>query len=165
MAKKDKSDIIRIDRNKKAFFDFEILDRYEAGIVLTGSEIKSARKGGVRLKDGYVRVRDGEVFLIGAHIAKYKQSGNLYNHDPLRERKLLLHKREIKSIDNRVQKKGLTILPLSMYIKNNRAKVEIGLARSKKKYDHKQDIINRQAKLEAGREMKRRSRNINISGG
>lgn len=163
MAKKS-GDIKMVDKNKKAFHDFEILDKYEAGIALTGSEIKSVRKGGVRLKDGYAKVVDGEVFLVNVHIAKYKQGGVHYNHEPMRDRKLLLHRREIRSINNRVQKKGLTIIPLTMYIKDNRAKVEIGLARSKKKYDHKQEIIKREAELEAGREMKRRSRNINISG-
>lgn len=164
MAKKkeENPDFRVVARNKMAFHEYEILSKYEAGIVLTGSEIKSVRGGGVVLKDGYARVRNGEIFLENVQISLYKQGGKFFNHDPIGPRKLLLHRREIDSIDGSVSKKGLTLLPLSMYIKKNRAKVEIGLAKSKKKYDKKQDIISREAALEDGREMKRLSRRDNF---
>ncbi len=156
MAKQAETKIIA--KNKKAFFDYEILDKYEAGLVLKGSEIKSARNGGVSLKEGYVKIIEGEAWLTQTRIAPYKQSGEYFNHDPFRDRKLLLHRREIDSIIGRVQRKGLTILPLYMYIKGNRAKLEIGLAKSKKKYDKKDDIIKRELDKEARREVKMRTR-------
>lgn len=165
MAKKSKdteSGFKVLAQNKKAYHDFHITDKYEAGMVLTGSEIKSIRNGGVVLKDGFVRVRGGQMFLESATIAKYKQGGKFYNHEPDRPRKLLLHKREIAAIDGSVSKKGLTLLPLRMYLKGNRAKLEIGLAKSKKNYDKKQDIMNREAQLEDGREMKRLSRRTDL---
>ncbi|HOX27679.1 MAG TPA: SsrA-binding protein SmpB [bacterium] len=155
---KEKGNMKFVTRNKKAFFDYEILDRFEAGLVLRGSEIKSVRGGGVNIEEGYVRMKDGEAFLVQVRIAPYKQSGTYFNHDPFRQRKLLLHKREIESIAGRVQRRGLTVLPLSLYLKGNLAKVEIGLARSKKKYDKRMDIIKREQEKEAGREMKQRNR-------
>lgn len=152
-GKKDK-DIKVVARNKQAFHDFEIIDRYEAGISLLGTEIKSVRNGGLSLKQGYVRVKDGEVWLVDTRIAPYSHSSVAMSHEPFRPRRLLLHRREIDSIMGKVQRKGLTILPLSAYIKNNRAKLEIGLARSKREYDKKQVIIGRELDRAAQREIK-----------
>ena len=158
MAKKDNDNFKIVARNKKAFFEFHIEDRYEAGIVLTGSEIKSIRNGGTNLTDGYVAIRNGEAFLLQTHISPYKQGGRYFNHEPFRPRKLLLHRREIDSITGRVQRRGLTLLPLQLYFKGNLAKLEIGLAKSKKNYDKKQDIIDKEQEREAGREVKERNR-------
>jgi SsrA-binding protein len=162
MGKKDEEK--NISKNKKALFDFHIFDRYEAGLELVGSEIKSIRNGGINLTDGYVKFKDGEAFLVQAHIAPYKQGGSFFNHDPFRARKLLLHRREIDSIVGRVQRRGLTVLPLRLYIKGNKAKIEIGLAKSKKKYDKKKDIIERELDLAAGREIKSRGRAVKALG-
>ncbi len=150
--------------NKKVRFDFHILETYEAGIVLAGSEIKSIRQRAVVINDAYVRIKNGEAFIIGMKISLYNKGGKFFNHEPYKDRKLLLHRREIDAIVGKVQRKGLTILPVSIYIKDNRAKLCIGLAKSKQQYDKKQDIIDRHATLEAGREIKRRSRNIGMSG-
>ncbi|MFA6451265.1 MAG: SsrA-binding protein SmpB [bacterium] len=158
MAKKEKDEFKVIARNKKAFFDYFIADKYEAGLVLTGSEIKSIRNGGANLSEGYVSIRDGEAFLIEVRISPYEQGGRYFNHDPLRARKLLLHRREIDSIVGRIQRRGLTALPLSLYIKGNKAKVEIGLAKSKKNFDKKKDIMSKEQEIEAGREIKERNR-------
>ncbi|HOO55951.1 MAG TPA: SsrA-binding protein SmpB [bacterium] len=147
-----------VARNKRAYFDYEIYDKFEAGIVLTGSEIKSLRNGSVNISEGYVRIIDGEALLMQAKIEKYKQGGKAFNHEPFRKRKLLLHRREIDSIAGRVQRRGLTILPLKVYLKGNLAKVEIGLAKNKKKYDKRQDIIKKEHEKEAGRILKIRSR-------
>jgi len=158
MGGKGKDDFKVVARNKGAFFDFFISDKYEAGIVLTGSEMKSIRNGGVNLSEGYVAIKDGEAYLVQTRISPYKQGGKYFNHDPFRDRKLLLHRREIDSIAGRVQRRGLTVLPLSLYIKGNKAKVEIGLAKSKKNFDKKRDIISKEQEREAGREMKERNR-------
>jgi len=155
MGEKEKKNFKLVTRNKTAFHDYEIFDRFEAGIELLGTEIKSIRAGGISLKEGYVRVKDAEIWLLETRIAPYSHSSHVLGHDPFRPRKLLLHRREIDSIAGRVQRKGLTIMPLQVYIKNNRAKIEIGLARSKKNYDKKQDIINREAQRDVGREIKR----------
>jgi len=160
MSGEGRKKIRMVSKNRKAYHDYHISDRYEAGIELTGSEIKSIRNGSVNLKDGYVRVRDGEAYLEGVHIGKYKQGGVHYNHEPLRPRRLLLKRREIDSINGQVSKKGFTVVPLSLYIRGRWAKVEIGMAKSKKKYDKKQDIIKREAELEDAREMKQRSRGL-----
>ena len=154
MAEKEKKEFKSISRNKVAFHDYEIFDRYEAGLVLTGSEIKSVRQGAVSLKEGYVRIKEGEAWLLEAHIAPYKNATAGTGHAPFRPRKLLMHRRELDSITGRVQKKGLTIIPLQLYIKNNVAKLEIGLAKSKKLFDKRQDIIKKETEREMGRHMK-----------
>lgn len=134
-----------VANNKKAFHDFFIEDKYEAGIVLTGTEIKSVRQGKVNIKESYARVKNGQVDIIGMHISPYEQ-GNIFNVDSLRERRLLLHKREIRKIETQVTTKGKTLVPLRMYInESGLAKIEIGIAQGKKNYDKRQDIAKRDA--------------------
>lgn len=128
--------------NRKARHDYLIEDTFEAGIVLTGSEIKSIRAGQVNLRDGYAALRDGELWLLNAHIAPYHQA-SYENHEPRRERKLLMHRREINRLTGKLQEKGLTLVPLQLYLKNSRAKVELGLARGKKLYDKRQSMRER----------------------
>ncbi len=136
--------------NRKAYHDYYIEETYEAGIALTGTEIKSVRAGSVNLRDSYAQVKNGEVWLLNTHIAPYEPASR-QNVDPYRDRKLLLHRREIHRLYGRVQEKGYTLVPLRMYLKKNRVKVEIGLARGKRQYD-KRDAIS---KREAAREMER----------
>jgi len=139
-----------VAQNKRARYDYHIEDTWEAGLVLTGTEVKSLRAGRASLVDGYARVKDGEVWLEGVHIPEYLQ-GTWTNHAPRRPRKLLLHKREIGRITAKTKEAGLTLVPLSLYFKDGKAKVEIALARGKKTYDKRQQI----AKREAAREMAR----------
>ena len=136
--------------NRRAFFDYEIMERHEAGIVLTGTEIKSVRAGKVDLGDGYARVRDGEMWLHNTYIAPYDPASQ-FNHDPRRLRKLLLHRDEIGKLASDVAEKGLTLVALRIYIKGHVAKVELGLARGKRRYDKRQAIINRDMDREARR--------------
>ena len=124
--------------NRKASFDYFLLDRYEAGIVLTGTEIKSLRKGSCNIRDSYVVVKNGEAFIINMHISKYDE-GNIFNHDPLRTRKLLLHKREINKLIGTVKVEGLTLIPTKVYLVRGRAKVEFAVAKGKKNYDKRED--------------------------
>ena len=134
-----------VANNKKARHDFFIEDTYEAGIVLTGTEIKSVRNGKVNIKESYAKVRDGEVFILGMHISPYEQ-GNIFNVDPLRERKLLLNRREINKIEVATTVKGKTLVPLKVYIHEaGLAKMEIGIAQGKKNYDKRADIAKRDA--------------------
>ena len=133
-----------ISSNRQARFEYELLARYDAGIVLTGSEIKSVRAGRVNLRDAYVRIEDGEAWLVGAHISPYAQAGYT-PHDPDRPRKLLLHKDEIVTLRVQTQTKGLTIVPLRLYLKGRRAKVEIAVARGKKLYDKRAAVAERDA--------------------
>ena len=134
-----------VANNKKARHDFFIEDTYEAGIALTGTEIKSVRQGKVNIKESYARVKDGQVDIIGMHISPYEQ-GNIFNVDPLRERRLLLHKREIRKIESLITTKGKTLVPLQMYInESGLAKIQIGVAQGKKNYDKRQDIAKRDA--------------------
>lgn len=133
-----------IANNRKATHDYEILDKLEAGIVLTGTEIKSIRAGRINLKNSYVDIKDGEAYLEACHISEY-ETGSYNNHDPLRSRKLLLHKREINYLFGKIKEKGLTVVPLSLYIVRGRAKVEIALARGKKKWDKREDIAKKDA--------------------
>ena len=142
-----------IARNKKAYHDYHIEDTFEAGIVLMGSEIKSIRANKVSLRDGFVQERAGELWLMNVHIATYDQAGIFGHSDPLRPRKLLLHKSEIKRLTGKVAEKGLTLIPLRVYLVRGRAKVEIALARGKPKRDKRQDIARRDAE----REMRRRT--------
>ena len=139
--------------NRKAYHDYFLDDAQEAGIVLTGTEIKSVREGKLNLRDSFVQIRGGQAFLMNAHISPYSQ-GNRANPDPKRDRKLLLHKREIRRLQAAVQEKGLTIVPLKVYLKNNRAKVEIALARGKKLYDKREAIARRDANRQVESEMK-----------
>lgn len=143
--------------NRKAYHDYIITDSIEAGMVLTGTEIKSIRLGRVNIRDAYARPDNGELWLLNAHIAQYKE-GNRYNHHPTRPRKLLLHKREIRSLIGDVAKKGLTLVPLKMYLKNGRAKVEIGVAKGKKVHDKRRAIGQRETERELDQVMKSRSR-------
>ncbi len=128
--------------NRKARHDYEVLETVEAGLVLRGSEVKSLRAGQAALVDSYAEVRGGEVFLVGAHIASYA-SASYNNHDPRRDRKLLLHAREIRRLEGRVREKGLTLVPLSLYFRDGRAKVEVALARGRKAYDKRERIRER----------------------
>ncbi len=133
-----------IASNRKAYHDYFVDETLEAGLVLVGSEIKSIRAGKVNLRDSYVAIRDGEAWLIGTHIAGYAQA-SYQDHEPRRDRKLLLQRREILRLGQRVDQKGYTIVPLRMYLKNGRAKVEIGLARGKRQYDKRETIARRDA--------------------
>ena len=142
-----------IASNRRAFFDYEILDRREAGLVLTGTEIKSVRAGKVDLREAYARPMNGELWLMNAHIATYDPA-NIYNHEPKRSRKLLLHKNEIALLASEVAEKRLTIVPLRMYIKNHVAKVEIALARGKRQYDKRRAIIDKEMDLAARRALR-----------
>ena len=139
--------------NRKARHDYEIIESLEAGIVLQGTEVKSLRAGKANLKDGYAALKDGEVFLYNVHISPYEH-GNIYNHEPTRMRKLLLHKGEIRRLIGKVQERGMTLVPLRLYFKNGRAKVELGLARGKKLYDRRRDIAQRDAERELRREFR-----------
>jgi len=141
--------------NRKAARDFYLEERREAGLVLTGTEIKSIRAGRVNLSDGYVQHRDGELWLINVHIAPYDPAGR-YGHDPRRPRKLLLHRREINRLTARVNERGYTIVPVRLYLKNGLAKVEIALARGKRKYDKRQAIAKRDAQRDVERALRER---------
>ena len=146
-----------IAKNRKAYHEFQILERYEAGIVLQGTEVKALREGKANLKDSYAEIREGEVYLVKTHIGHYS-AGNMFNHEPERVRKLLLHRREIRKLFSRVAERGLTIVPLSIYFKSGRAKVEIALARGKKIYDRRRDIEERERKREMAREFREKER-------
>lgn len=140
--------------NRKAKHDYFLLDTYEAGISLLGSEIKSIRAGHISIKEAYVRVDGEEAWLVDAHISPYDQA-NRFNHEPRRPRKLLLHKKELYRLYDDVRKKGVTIIPTRVYLKNGRAKVEIALARGKKQYDKRQTIAKREAQREINRQIRR----------
>jgi SsrA-binding protein len=140
--------------NRKARHDYDLEERYEAGMVLLGTEVKSLRNGKANLKDSYARVVDGEVFLIGCHISPYEM-GSHSNHEPERARKLLLHKREIKRLTGKTQERGLTLVPLRIYFKNRVAKVELALAKGKKVYDKRETMKRRTADREMERAMRR----------
>ena len=144
-----------VARNKKAFRDYQILDKWEAGIALVGTEVKSLRNGEVQMADSYARIDDGEVYLVGLHISPYDKTA-YDNHDPTRKRKLLLHRREIKRLTVKVQERGLTLLPLRLYFKRGLAKLEIGLARGKRQYDKRQDIKKRDHPRQMERATRRR---------
>ena len=141
--------------NRKARHDYELLERFEAGLVLTGTEVKSLREGRASLGQAFGDVRDGEVWLVNAEIATYDQ-GNISNHEPMRDRKLLLHRSEIASLYGKVREKGLTLVPTRMYWKDGRAKVEIALARGKQTIDKRRDIAKREAERAMQRALKAR---------
>ena len=154
---KDKNTDTLIAQNKKAYHDYFVDDTYEAGISLFGTEVKSVRQGKVNLKDSYVSVKTGEAFLIGAHISPYEK-GNIFNRDPLRSRKLLLHKREISKLIGLTSQEGYTLIPLKMYFKGSYVKVLLGVCRGKKNYDKREDIARRDAKRDMDRALKERNR-------
>ena len=139
--------------NRQARFNYEILDQYEAGLALTGTEIKSVRAGRVDLREAYARPQQGELWLLNAHIAQY-DAGSIYNHDPRRPRKLLLHREEIRKLSEEVAQKGLTLVALRLYIKNHVAKLEVGLARGKRQYDKRRAIRDRELDLAARQAMR-----------
>lgn len=144
-------------QNKKARHDYEILDTLEAGIVLQGTEIKSIRQAKINLKDGFARIRNGEVWLSNVHISPYEQ-GNIYNHDPVRARKLLLHRKQIDKLAIEMKTAGTTLVPLKVYIKDGYAKVLIGLARGKKQYDKRETLKRKEQTREIARAMKAKNR-------
>jgi SsrA-binding protein len=144
-----------IAENRRARHEYHLLERFEAGLVLTGTEVKSLREGHVTLQRAFADVRGGELWLVGAHIPEYAQ-GNMANHDPDRERKLLLHKREIASLIGKVQERGLTLVPTRLYWKDGRAKVEVALARGKETRDKRRDIAERDARRQIERALKSR---------
>lgn len=152
-AKKD--DVQVVARNKKANHDYFVLDTYEAGIELYGTEIKSIRQGRVNLKDSYCGVDDGEMFALGMHISPYEQ-GNIFNRDPMRRKRLLLHKKEILKLFQQSQQQGLSIVPLELYIKNGRAKLQIGLCKGKKLHDKRETAAKKDAQRDIERAMKER---------
>jgi SsrA-binding protein len=144
-----------IAANRKAFHDFFVEDKLEAGIALVGTEVKSAREGRVNLRDSYAEVREGEVYLVGAHISPYEQ-GNLANHEPLRPRKLLLHVREIARLQQKINERGYTLVPTRMYFRGSRVKVEIALAHGKKQFDKRTDLATRDAQRDVERALRHR---------
>ncbi len=145
-----------IANNKKAYHDYFIDEKHEAGIALAGTEVKSLRMGKCSIKEAFVRIENGEMLIYGMHISPYEK-GNIFNKDPLRVRKLLLHKGEINKLTGRIKEKGYTIVPLQVYFRGSLAKVEVGLARGKKLYDKRQDIAKKDARREAEREYKVRN--------
>ena len=146
-----------VSKNPKAYHDYFIEEKYEAGIALAGTEVKSIRLGNVNLKDSYCIAKDGQLTVHGMHISPYEQ-GNIFNKDPRRPRKLLMHKREILRLYQKVKQDGYALVPLSLYFKNSRAKLEIGLAKGKKLYDKRESAAIRDAKREMDRTMKDRGR-------
>ena len=140
--------------NRRAYHDYFIDEKYEAGVMLTGTEVKSVRNGRTNLRDGFVRIDNHEAWLENVHISPYAQ-GNLMNHEPLRARKLLLHRKEIATLIGKVKQRGYTLIPLRVYFTRNHAKVEIGLARGKREYDKREAIAEREAKREIARAMRR----------
>jgi SsrA-binding protein len=154
---KAKSPFKVVSANRRAFHDYDILETVEAGLVLTGTEIKSIRDGRANLQHSFARVEGGEVWLHNAHIAQYPQ-GNIYNHEPARSRKLLLHSREIGELAGATGQKGLTLIPLRLYIKGHVAKVELGVARGRRLYDKRKAIIERELDREIGRAVRQASR-------
>jgi SsrA-binding protein len=146
-----------IAQNKKAYHDYFIEDTYEAGIVLQGTEIKAIRAGRVNLKDSYAKIEKGEAFLHNMHISPYEQ-GNRYNHDPMRTRKLLLHKKEIAKLIGITKEQGYSLVPVKLYLKNGYAKVLIGLAKGKKNYDKREDLKEKEAKRDIERAFRERQK-------
>jgi SsrA-binding protein len=144
-----------ITENRRARHDYHLLERVEAGIQLTGTEVKSLREGGVQLGQAYAEIREGEAWLVGASIPEYAQ-GNLQNHRPERDRKLLLHRREIDSLEGMVREKGLTLVPTRLYFKNGRVKIELAVARGKERIDKRRDLAERDARRQIERELKSR---------
>ena len=145
-----------IANNKNAYFDYFIEDKYEAGVALHGTEVKSIRMGKCSIKESYIKIEDGEVFIYGMHISPYEK-GNIFNKDPMRIKKLLMHKYEINKLNGKLQQKGLTLVPLQVYLKGGLVKVEVGLARGKKLYDKRDSLAKKDMKREAEKEFKIRN--------
>ena len=157
MAERKNKDAIRvIAQNKKAWHDYFVEEKFEAGVALYGTEVKSVRAGGVNLKDSYCSFEKGEILAVGIHISPYEH-GNIYNREPLRDRKLLMHRREIMRLQGLVQQKGYTVVPLSMYFSGSYVKVELGLCRGKKLYDKRDSEAARAAERDIDRHMKSRT--------
>ena len=152
-----KEEMNLVANNKKAYHDYFIEEKYEAGIVLHGTEVKSMRMGKCSIKEAFIRIENGEVYAYGMHISPYEK-GNIFNKDPLRPKKLLLHKQQIRKLIGSSAEKGYTLVPLQVYFKDGRAKIEIGLARGKKLYDKRQDIAKKDQMREAEKELKVRLR-------
>jgi SsrA-binding protein len=152
-------DVKTIAKNKRARHDYHVVDSIEAGIVLRGTEVKSVRLGKVQLVDSFAKVENDELFLIGAHISPYEQ-GNRFNVDPRRTRKLLLHKAQIRRLDRQVREKGMALVPLSVYLRRGRVKVEIGLCRGKRMHDKREAIRKRDAEREVERALRRRTKGV-----
>ena len=140
--------------NRKAKYDYEILDTIEAGIVLTGTEIKSIKNGSANLKDSYAIIKNGEIFLLNMHISHYEQ-GNIFNHEETRTRKLLLHKKEILKLNDKVKMLGYTLVPIKLYFKKNKAKILVGIAKGKKNYDKREAIKKKDIQRDIDRQMKK----------
>lgn len=141
--------------NRQARFQYEVLESFETGIVLQGTEVKSIRQGSVNLRDGYADIKDGEVWLHNVHVSPHSTASQVFNHEPRRKRKLLMHSDEIRRLIGKVEQKGLTLIPLKMYLKNGRVKVSLGLCRGKKLHDKREDLKQKQAKREIERALKR----------
>ncbi len=154
MAQSKQAAFKLICKNRRARHDYEISETIEAGLVLRGSEVKSLREGSASLSDSYAEIREGEVFLIGCHIAEYPWANRL-NHEPRRERKLLMHRAEIRRLSVKLAERGFTLIPLQLYFKNGRAKVELGLARGKRQYDKRETVRKRELDREAEAEVAR----------
>lgn len=152
-----KEEMKLVANNKKAYHDYFIEEKYEAGIVLHGTEVKSMRMGKCSIKEAFIRIENGEVYAYGMHVSPYEK-GNIFNKDPLRPKKLLLHKQQIRKLIGSSAEKGYTLVPLQVYFKDGRAKIEIGLARGKKLYDKRQDIAKKDQMREAEKELKVRLR-------
>lgn len=148
-----KDTIKLISNNKKAYHDYFIIDKYEAGIELVGTEVKSLRMGKCSIKEAFVRIRDGQVYIYGMNISPYEK-GNIFNRDPLRIRRLLLHRNEIRKMDAQVAQQGYTLVPLQVYFKGSLVKVKVGLCKGKKLYDKREDIAKKDQKREAARDFK-----------
>ena len=157
MADKKKTDGKIITVNRKARHDYFVEETYECGIALAGTEVKSLRAGAVNLKDSYCSIKDGEMFVVGLHISPYEQ-GNIFNRDPLRQRKLLMHKRDIMKLFGYVKRDGYSLIPLSLYFKGSRVKLELGLCKGKKLHDKRDDAARRDASREMDRAMRERNR-------
>ena len=147
--------IKQIASNRKAFHDYFVLDRYEAGIELAGTEVKSIRAGALNLKDAWCMIRNGEIFVRGMHISPYEK-GNIFNRDPVRTRRLLMHRKEIRKLNARVMQEGVALVPLAVYFKDSRVKLEVGLCKGKKLYDKRESDAKRQAERDIDRMMKNR---------
>jgi SsrA-binding protein len=158
MARTDKGEDIVV-RNKKAFHDYAVIERIEAGVSLMGTEVKSIKSGNIVLKDGYCFIRDGEMFLRNVHIGKYPFAQSI-THEPLRERKLLLHRSEIRKLHSKAREKGLTLVPLQVYLRNGRVKIEVGLVRGKRLYEKKEDIKKR----DVSRDLREKYQTSKLSG-
>ena len=152
-----KEEMKLVANNKKAYHDYFIEEKYEAGLVLHGTEVKSLRQGKCSIKEAFIRIEKGEVYIYGMHISPYEK-GNIFNKDPLRVKKLLLHKQQIRKLIGNSAEKGYTIVPLQVYFSNGRAKIEIGLAKGKKLYDKRQDIAKKDQRRETEKELKVRLR-------